>query len=103
MRLETGRLLDVLLVLAMLFEGLHPHDPRLVHFVADDGAGPRFAHRPLRCCLFVGHAVSFAAAPRRRRGLGASGSGVVASPSRSLRWIPVKICARSWRTCRIWR
>src|SRR5207302_2379123 len=103
-RLEPGRLPDVLLVLGVLLEGLHANDHRLVHLVADDGAGPRFAHGALDRFLFVGHAFSSVAAPRRRRGLGASASGAAAvSGLRSVRWIVVRICARSSRTWRIWR
>src|ERR1700704_6281067 len=94
MRLELGRLPNVLLVLGVLLEGLHADDHGLIHLVADDGAGPRFAHGALDRFLFVGHAFSSGAAPRRRRGLGAaSGAGAV-SGLRSLRWIVVRICAR---------
>src|SRR5207302_830362 len=79
MRLEFGRLLDVLLVLRMLLEGLHPNDDGLVHLVADDGAGARLAHRPFHHRFLIGHAVSSAVA-LRRRGLGEPGAAVGAAP-----------------------
>src|SRR5260370_42343815 len=104
MRLEFGGLLDVLRVLRVLLEGLHPDDDGLVHLVADDGAGARLAHGALRRCLLIGHALSLVAAAFPRRGFGDAGSGVVAgSPVRSFRKISGMICARSWRPGRIWR
>src|SRR5712691_1364788 len=48
---EPGRLLNVLLVLGVLLEGLDADDHGLIHLVADDGAGPRFAHGALRMVL----------------------------------------------------
>src|SRR5712691_1379701 len=99
---EPGRLLNVLLVLGVLLEGLDADDHGLIHLVADDGAGPRFAHGAIDRFLFVGHA--FSSPPRRRRALGAGASGATASSGlRSVRWIVVRIWARSSRTCRIWR
>src|SRR4030081_1487856 len=101
-RLEPGRLPNVLLVLGVLLEGLHADDHRLIHLVADDGAGPRFAHGAFDRFLFVAH--SFSSLARRRRVLGAGASGArAASGLRSVRWMVVRICARSSRTWRICR
>src|ERR1700694_376450 len=101
-RLELGRLPNVLLVLGVLLEGLHADYHRLIHLVADDGAGPGLAHGAIRRFLYVGHACS--SAPRRRRGLGAGACGATAgSGLRSVRWMVVRIWARSSRTWRIWR
>src|ERR1700730_2553783 len=103
-RLELGRLPNVLLVLGVLLERLHADDHRLIHLVADDSAGPRLAKGAVDRFLFVRHAFSSVAAARRRRGLGAGVSAATAASGlRSVRWIVVRIWARSSRTCRIWR